>query len=237
MFLNISKLHSRYSKYVWIICLWLIMCLCLSHVTAACYFGTKVFTGRFGIVTRELRRGTRKPWKEGDQVGKSGGLERLVYDRSGRTSFPECSVRVSGRKRTKRMRRPGTRDRETKLERHRSREHRNAGRIALSPADRRSISYEYRCPWRYTAREPRGVLPKICTGHPHTRIGASPSRTRSPPSSVEMSHQLRRTDRYQWLPWEVTCALRKIIIKAHDTEDLFWWINKIFMIYYIKIIL
>lgn len=29
-------------------------------------------------------------------------------------------------------------------------EHRNAGRIALSPAGRRSISYEYRCPWRYT---------------------------------------------------------------------------------------
>jgi len=215
-------------------CVYGLLCVYASRMLPLPAISGQKCSGRFGIVTRELRRGTRKPWKEGDQFGKSGGLERLVYDRSGRTSFPECSVRVSGRKRTKRTRRPGTRDRETKLGRHRSREHRNAGRIALSPADRRSISYEYRCPWRYTASEPRGVLPKICTGHPHTRIGASPPRTRSPPSSVEMSHQPRRTDRYQWLPWGATCALRKIIIKANDTEDLFWRINKIFMI---KIIL
>lgn len=104
-----------------------------------------------------------------------------------------ASVRVSGRKRTKRTRRPGRRDRETKLGRHRGREHRNAGRIALSPADRRSISYEYRCPWRYTTSEPRGVLPKICTGHPHTRIGASPLAHEGP--SITGRNVARALDR------------------------------------------
>lgn len=81
---------------------------------------------------------------------------RLVYGRSGQTSFPECPDRVSGPNRaTDPTRNGGTSARPparaiaSPLAWSPSREHRNTGRIALSPADRRSISYEYRCPWRY----------------------------------------------------------------------------------------
>ncbi|KOX72574.1 hypothetical protein WN51_02103, partial [Melipona quadrifasciata] len=44
-----------------------------------------------------------------------------------------------------------------------SQEHRNAGRIALSPTGRRSISYEYCCPRRYMTGSAAWCSPKICT--------------------------------------------------------------------------
>lgn len=115
---------------------------------------TDVRDRRGGTVTRELHiePGNQETWKEGGQVRKSEPA-RLVYGRSGRTSFPECPRRVSG---PRRATDPAGNERSlarattaNPLARSPSREHRNAGRIALSPADRRSISYEYRCPWRY----------------------------------------------------------------------------------------
>ncbi|KOC60014.1 hypothetical protein WH47_08476, partial [Habropoda laboriosa] len=44
-----------------------------------------------------------------------------------------------------------------------SQEHRNTGRIALSPTGRRSISYEYCCPRRYMTSSTAWCSPKICT--------------------------------------------------------------------------
>lgn len=98
-------------------------------------------------------RGTRKRERKAVKLGRAS--PRLVYDRSGRTSFPECPDRVSGPNRAtdparnERSDCPPARATTSPLAWSPSREHRNAGRIALSPTGRRSISYEYRCPWRY----------------------------------------------------------------------------------------
>lgn len=62
---------------------------------------------------------------------------------------------------TKRRIRPRPRARATSISL--SREHRNAGRIALSPTGRRSISYEYCCPRRYMTSSAAWCSPKICT--------------------------------------------------------------------------
>lgn len=96
---------------------------------------------------------------------KTGKLERglSVCLWSFVADFPECSARV---KRTwpsdgsgHDPARARARARSISL----SREHRNAGRIALSPTGRRSISYEYCCPRRYMTSSAAWCSPKICT--------------------------------------------------------------------------
>ena len=114
----------------------------------------KCLRSRYRNTRASSRRGTRKRERKVVKLGRSN--PRLVYDRSGRTSFPECPDRVSGSNRATdptrnggTSARPPARATASPLAWSPSREHRNAGRIALSLADRRSISYEYRCPWRY----------------------------------------------------------------------------------------
>lgn len=90
---------------------------------------------------------------------------------------------------TKRRIRPRPRARASSISL--SREHRNAGRIALSPTGRRSISYEYCCPRRYMTSSAAWCSPKICTeartlflpslarGHIHSEMSREPFTTKT----------------------------------------------------------
>lgn len=102
--------------------------------------------------------------KNGSRMGKkTGKLETglSVCLWSFVADFPECSARVKRTWPSDGSGHDPARARASSISL--SREHRNAGRIALSPTGRRSISYEYCCPRRYMTSSAAWCSPKICT--------------------------------------------------------------------------
>jgi len=100
--------------------------------------------------------GNQETWKEGGQVRKSepaSGLWSFGANELPGMPVPCKRTSSSDGSQAGTSARSLARATANPLARSPSREHRNAGRIALSPADRRSISYEYRCPWRYTTSD------------------------------------------------------------------------------------
>lgn len=181
-------------------------------------------------IMREASSGNQETWgrKTIRGKGRARPLARvLVYGCSERTSFPECPGRV--RTLYTRAADPAERTcaRATLSVEPQAGEHRNAGRIALSPADRRSISYEYRCPWRYmTGATARGVLPKNMHRTPAYAVASHSGRARLS-DLPEMSHEFHRRGRETIAIWARdderanVCVCREIRHKR--VWDYYFW--------------